>query len=261
MADEMKDSPTGAAEKIRKSSDYVFWGIGLAVSLILIAYTSYFGFYVNLDRSENPEDWVHFSAIFSNILSPCIASIVLWFVVRSYYLQKAEFEGVRDNLAVQLEVDSNLRRQASLVEEARNICSLIESKWLNRASYSRKDYDTFGMHALTRSDLFVPGEKIITVEMLAKHISKRAGAGDFNGETPVLPGDLNYVRHLLKILDSILEKIVLVDSTLGAISSSLNDGYHQAVIWSINPRVSEIADVYRKIGFFETVNVDVLKHF
>ena len=64
----MKDSPTGAAEKIRKSSDYVFWGIGLAVSLILIAYTSYFGFYVNLDRSENPEDWVHFSAIFSNIL-------------------------------------------------------------------------------------------------------------------------------------------------------------------------------------------------
>ncbi|AYA64790.1 hypothetical protein [Alteromonas sp. RKMC-009] len=262
MSDAKENGQSEAAlAKLKYSSNYLLAGIGVIVVTIFLSYSIYFGFIVKLDRSEDPAAWADFSSIFSNFLNPLIAAAVLWFVVRSYYLQKTEFEGMRSNLAVQLEIDSNLRRQASLVEEARNICSMIECKWVSEASYTTIDYDTFNMSTLTKNNIFEQKDIKITVELLTNHISLHVKAGDFDKKTPKLPGDLNYVLNLLKVLDSILERIVIIDSTLASISSSLNDGYHRAVIWTINPRVIEIADVYRTIGYFKTVNKDVLRHF
>ncbi len=261
MSEGKESAQLEVANKLKKSSNYILLGAGIAVLAVSISYSVYFGLYVDLKRSENPEAWVHFSSIFSNFLSPTIAVVVLWFVVRSYYLQKTEFEGMRDNLATQLEIDSNLRRQASIVQEARNICSMIEKKWVEEASYTSSDYKNFSIFKFSKPSIFPQSEVKITVKLLAEHIGSLTEAGHFNNQTPELPGDLNYVLNLLKVHDSILERIAVIDDKLGKISSTLNDGYHRAVIFAINPRVRDIADVYRKIGYFKTVNKDVLRHF
>ena len=254
MADANTNRQSEALAKIRNSSNYVLAGVGVTVVTILLSYSFYFGYVVNLERSEDPQAWVHFSSIFSNFLSPSIAAIVLWFVVRSYYLQKTEFEGVRDNLTVQLQIDSLLRRQSGLIDESRNICSLIEQKWQSKTTISRELEDQNGLGGLVSEQLFnkPPNRKVLTVEVLAKELVKMKHAGNYHSSRPALNEDLYFVLNQLRIIDLIMGRILVIDTQLSKLQPILDDGYAKSVLFSIRPRMFPFTQIFSTLGYADS---------
>ncbi len=211
MSRDKEIAQSKAVSSLKRSSNYVVLGVGLVVTAVILTYSVYFGFYLDLRISEEPEAWVHFSSIFSNFLSPTIAAAVLWFVVRSYYLQKNEFEGMRSRLSTQIEIDTLIRKQQMIASEGKEILSLIYDM-LERDIEASPDEIDFMASSISYSKS--PSARLSNYTVLQRFFGLQKRGDDLDFTITDKLKDLEQIWRLINILSRTYFDIDKIDREL-----------------------------------------------
>jgi hypothetical protein len=205
-------------------------------------------------------EWADFASYVANMVNPIIALYVLYFVVKTYRLQKLEFGKTTAILGNQIEIDSSLRRQESLMK----ICDHQVTLALDHlASQTSVDEDEVYETLFNADILFAINTEEITVVKLLNHAVTCAVRGDYNDKEKdlKLPRDFYYLINLIKSIDGICDEMQDIDRRLQQISKTFNFTLSTPVINSINAKIKPIVDKFRTLKVFVTVNKDVLEHF
>lgn len=241
MSEGKESAQLEVANKLKKSSNYILIGVGLVMILVILTYSAYFGFYVDLKVSEDPEAWVHFSTIFSNFLSPTIAAAVLWFVVRSYYLQKSEFEGMRNRLSTQIEIDTLIRKQQMIASEGREILSLIYDM-LERDIEASSDEIEFMVSSISYSKS--PSASASNYTVLQRFFGLQKRGDNLNFRITDKLKDLEQIWRLINILSRTYFDIDKIDRELNLRSELASQEYASTYYATFSTKIRPIVEMF-----------------
>ena len=250
-------------EEIKKKSTFniknetsLFIVFGFALSAIVV-------YAWNFEKgipifSEKVSDWAAFATYLSGMVSPFIALLVLFYVVRSYGLQKVEFLKASTTMKAQLEIDGLLRRQDSLIQESSRLISLVLKRLDTNADRQDRKYRGWFASNESYSDF---NRRVKPVEDYINEFVKYVKRGDYVDGLPDFPGDLNYLVNLIRNIDALCSEIVKIDEKLAIVSPVFSTHISQAYVISTSAQIEGLIDNLRMLKKFVTVNKDYLDNF
>tara|TARA_R110002167_G_scaffold215699_2_gene420580 strand:- start:440 stop:1111 length:672 start_codon:yes stop_codon:yes gene_type:complete len=209
--------------------------------------------------SDKPSDWADFATYFSGMVSPLVAIYVLYYVVRSYRLQKVEFSNASKAMNQQIEIDSLIRRQSSFLELGDKLQDLISDAMSEQVDLKMsKEYDN-----LIRSRHYpaLMKEQLPTLEYILEHLVKHYTRGDYVGGMPPLSCKLNEVIELILQLDNTCTQIMRIDASLTKISENFDSVLSRASTLCYRTRVKDYVDKFKKIEQFADPGFSTLRNF
>tara|TARA_R110001583_G_scaffold31348_4_gene107282 strand:- start:2593 stop:3348 length:756 start_codon:yes stop_codon:yes gene_type:complete len=250
-------------EEIKKKSTFnimygtsLFIVLGFALSAIgVYAWNFEIGIPI---FSEKVSDWAAFATYLSGMVSPFIALLVLFYVVRSYGLQKVEFLKASTTMQSQLEIDCLLRRQDSIIKESNRLIELVLAKFVSTAYISDEKYiDWYNSLMNFKSTTTQPKP----VKYYFENFVKFKVRGDYPNGRPDFPGDFNYLITLIRNIDALCSEIVRIDQQLEEVSSVFSTHVSEAFVISASGQIGDLIVNFRKLGVFNTTNRDYLNNF
>lgn len=190
---------------LTKTLDAVLHPVSILVVLLLVIIVYVMNFY-KLSVSSNPMEWGPFGDYIGGILNPSIALAALWWLRRSFAIQKIELAETR--AALQDQADSQERSVRALNQQINNQLRLARIETLN--------IELNGIEA----ELAFYRESIIQISTMTADMSGCTQFIDvFTGEfinSGELPRRRAYLSRLLEMMKSVRDrKIELINEAQG----------------------------------------------
>lgn len=209
--------------------------------------------------SGQVSDWSAFATYLSGMVSPFIALLVLFYVVRSYSLQKVEFSNVSKEMRSQLEIDCLLRRQDSIMKESNRLIELVLAKLGSKANISDAKYLAwYANSAATFPSSTKPPKDVKFFFEVFVSFDRR---GNFPNGHPDFPDDFDYLIELIGYIDSLFSEIRSIDQKLKGISTVFSTHVSDAFLISSLGQIGDLVVNFRRLEAFNTNNKDYLRNF
>jgi hypothetical protein len=224
----------------------------------IAAFATWFTFH-SYSLSDKPSDWADFATYFSGMVSPLVAIYVLYYVVRSYRLQKIEFSNASKAMNQQIEIDSLIRRQSSFMELGDKLEDLIKSAMSEQVDLDMSLEYSVLIKPRHHSELLK--EQLPTLEHILDHLVNRYTRGDYANGMPPLSCKLNEVIELIQQLDYTCTQIARIDASLKEISENFDSVLSRVSTLCYRTRIKDYADKFKKIEQFSTPGFSALRNF
>jgi hypothetical protein len=218
-----------------------------------------FGWFENI--STKTGDWADYTSYLVNSVNVLLTPIILYFLIATFDLQRKAIKEQRVSFNAQIKVDGLLRRQSSIITEARHLNKMIHNKLessANTADYESADFSGPLFDAVVTKNSRVIDFLNSAIESVEKGNWREEELIEFKASRP---GDFNYLINVIQLIDKLCDEAKNIDQDLHSIEETVFfEHVSKAFIISMNAEILPITQKFRKLKIFTTVNVDVLSH-
>lgn len=203
-------------------------------------------------------EWTDFSSYVANLINPLIAIYLLYFVIKTFRLQKTELAKTTEILRNQIDTDGLLRRQESLICLINKYTELLLKKL---EAETRIDKDEKYEDLFDAVTMFNITNESVTLHKLLNLAASNSYRGDYNNTKLDLPGDFYALKNIIRQIDIMCVEISIIDTRLSSNSDVFKSSLSMSVIMSTSAEIEPTVDKLRKLKHFDTINTDYLNHF